>query len=585
MKKVTIRKLAAIVVADIVGYSALMAKDEEAVLAEIRALQSKLIFPLLKEYEGRVFKEVGDGLLIEFASVVMAAECMSKFQAAILDRYRAQPEGLHLQYRVGIHLGDVIVDGVDLYGDGVNIAARIEPLAEANGICISDDAYRQLSGKTASKWRDGDKQSLKNIPEPMRVWHWRRTTEITEIKNTISPKPTKPVIAVLPFENLSGEAAQDYFSEGVAEDILSGLSCNRWLDVISRGSSFRFNASSFDLDVIRQKLGVTYLLTGSLRTSGPHIRVSAQLVDAHSGKHIWSSRYDRELHDIFELQDELTEAIAASINAEMALNERIVARNKQKADLTAWDLFQRGMWHLYQLNKDGAKKARGYFEQSIERDPDYANAWAALAYVEDVQAALGMVENPLPGLELGIERAEKAIALDDRDSFHFYVLGRLATTYGDENRAIPSLETCLELNPNFAQGYYGLGVACFWFGYAERVSSLVLKAIHLSPHDPLLWAFYLGLCNAGIQTQAYERAIIYGNKAVRAKKDSFWPNLMLACAHHLNGEMDAAQKALAEAHKIAPRLSINFLNNILKALHPPYKELLFRTYREIGVPE
>src|SRR5215831_9551416 len=350
------RRLAAIIAADVAGYSRLMGSDEEGTLAALKAIQRDVIDPKIAEHRGRIVKTTGDGILIEFASVVDALRCAVEVQQAMAKRNAGVPGDGRVAFRIGINLCDIIIDSGDIFGDGVNIAARLEAIAEPEGICISEDAYRQVKGKLDLSFEDIGERQLKNIGGPVRAYRVRlgRTTRASAPTLAL---PTKPSIAVLPFQNMSGDPDQEYFADGMVEEIITALSRMSWLFVIARNSSFTYKNRIVDVKQVGQELGVRYVLEGSVRKSGNRVRINTQLVEAESGAHLWVERYDRDLSDVFALQDEITESVVAAIEPEMLVVEGRRAARKNAALLDAYDLFQRGMWHYYQFNPEENRRA------------------------------------------------------------------------------------------------------------------------------------------------------------------------------------------------------------------------------------
>ncbi|MDP7547798.1 MAG: adenylate/guanylate cyclase domain-containing protein, partial [Alphaproteobacteria bacterium] len=410
------RKLAAILAADVVGYSKLMGEDQARTLDALRQLRKELFEPVVDEYRGNVVKRMGDGWIVEFASVSDAVDCARRFQKGL-----AGHEIIRL--RAGIHIGEVVFEDEDVFGEGVNVAARLEELAEPGEVLISDTVHNSLDEKAAQQFSGGDSQDLKNIARPVQVWRWSSsgTQQAIQAESETLPLPDKPSIAVLPFDNMSGDPEQEYFSDGMTEDIITALSRLRWLFVIAHNSTFTYKGQAVDIKKLGRELGVRYALEGSVRKAGGRVRVTAQLIEAETGNHIWAERYDRDLVDVFDLQDELTEAISAQVNIELAGSERQISRRKTR-DLDAWDYYQRGMWHIYKTTREDMPEGRRLLTLAIERSPEFANAYAALAVVAVVETTLGFAQDPAATLAQGLRNAEKALALDDRDAYNHYAL-------------------------------------------------------------------------------------------------------------------------------------------------------------------
>src|ERR1700761_4549830 len=375
------RRLAAILAADVAGYSRLMGVDEEGTLGRLKAFRKSLVDPKIAEYRGRIVKTTGDGMLVEFGSAVDAVRCAVEVQRAMGASNVDVPQTKRIEFRIGIHVGDIIIDDNDIFGDGVNIAARLEGIADAGGICISDDAHRQIRGKTEIAYDDMGHQSLKNITEPMRAWRARPATNATpsEVVDRPAPAlalPEKPSIAVLPFQNMSGDAEQEYFADGMAEDIITALSRFKSLFVIARNSSFTYKGNAVDIKQVGRELGVRYVLEGSVRKAGNRVRITGQLIEATTGRHLWADKFDGALEDVFGLQDQVTSGVVGLIAPEVEKAEIDRALRKPTDRLDGYDLFLRGMALSHRGRFSGARE---HFLQAAERDPSYGAAHAMAA--------------------------------------------------------------------------------------------------------------------------------------------------------------------------------------------------------------
>src|ERR1700759_803029 len=378
------RRLAAILAADVAGYSRLMGADEEGTLARLKACRKALVDPKISEYRGRIVKTTGDGMLVEFGSAVDAVRCAVELQRGVASSNVDIPEAKRIEFRIGIHVGDIIIDDNDIFGDGVNIAARLEGIADPGGICISDDAHRQIRGKTEVAYDDMGHQSLKNITEPRRAWRSRPATnaEPSEVVDRPAPMlalPDKPSIAVLPFTNMSGDPEQEYFADGIVEDIITALSRMTWLVVIARNSSFTYKGKAVDIKQVGRELGVRYVLEGSVRKAGNRVRITGQLIDAATGTHLWADRFDGALEDVFELQDEVTTNVIGAISPKLEQAEIERARRKPTEKLAAYDYFLRGMANIYQGTKQANLEALQNFQQAISVDENFSTAYGMCA--------------------------------------------------------------------------------------------------------------------------------------------------------------------------------------------------------------
>jgi adenylate cyclase len=490
------------------------------------------------------------------------------------------------QRRIRVNLGDIIIEGGDILGDGVNIAARIEALAEPGGVAVSGRVHDDVRDRLDAAFVDSGEQSLKNIARPVRVWRWFRSSNDPDILTTTDkplPLPDKPSIAVLPFDNMSGDPEQEYFSDGMTEDLITALARLRWLFVIARNSSFTYKGRAVDIKLVGREMGVRYVLEGSVRKSGQRVRVTAQLIEAETGNHIWAERYDRELADIFDLQDELTETISAQVDAELSGSERQQARNRATTDLDAWQLYQHGMWHYYKNTRDELVEARRLFGLALERAPEFASVCAALGLVAFAEVIRGYSIDNSAALQQGLRHAERAVALDDREAMGHYALGRICMMLRDRDRAIRAMEKSIDLNPNSAQSYHGLGYALFWLGRAEDAVPHLTRAIRLSPHDPQLWAFYHMRSTAHAHADQFITSIDDVKAAIQAKSDEIWPYLVLAFASSSLGRNEKARAALDHAIEINPGLSANFYWSVCDTLYPPYAEKMLDALRKVGL--
>ncbi|MBT4490239.1 MAG: tetratricopeptide repeat protein [Rhodospirillaceae bacterium] len=572
------RKLAAILAADVAGYSKLMGEDEASTLGALRDLRQGLSH-MVVEHRGEVVKSMGDGWLVEFASVVDAVNCALQVQENL-----ANHEIIKL--RIGIHIGDIVHEDEDIYGDGVNVAARLQEIAEPGGVALSGRARDFLDSKLANVFRDAGEKQLKNIADAVRVFvSGDGEFDQEPSVEAALPLPDKPSIAVLPFDNMSGDPEQEYFSDGMTEDIITALSRLRWLFVIARNSTFAYKGKAIDIKQVGRELGVRYVLEGSVRKSGNRVRVTAQLIETASGNHLWAERFDRDLQDIFDLQDELTAAISASVDAELAGSERQISRRKSAADLDAWDHFQQGNWHLYKYSKDGFSEAKQHYQAAVARAPEFAGPHAALAYVAAGEVFFGFTKDPAAALEEGLQHGEKAVALDNRDAYSHYALGRICTILGDRGRAVTALEKAIDLNPNFAQAHYGLGFAHLWFGSAEVASDFFAVAIRLSPNDPQIWTFFHLRGFASFVLGNFEAAMSDLQSAKHAKGDETSVHLVSAANFGMMDKVDDARAALGELSRLKRVANIKDVRKRFLQLYAPYVDALILGLRKAGMPE
>ena len=591
MSEATRRRLAAIVSADVAGYSRLMGADEEGTLAALKAHRRELVDPKVAEHRGRIVKSTGDGILLEFASVLDAVGCCVEVQRAMAERNAATPEDRRMLFRVGINLGDIIIDGDDIHGDGVNVAARLEALAEPGSIAISGNVHEQVQGKIDSQFVDDGSHEVKNIAKPVRVWRWSPTqTSTAAVAETVGddalPLPDKPSIAVLPFDNMSDDPGQEYFAEGIAEDVITALSRFRSLFVIARNSSFTYKGSAIDITQVAGELGVRYVVEGSVRKAGNRVRITAQLIDATSGTHLWADRFDGALDDVFDLQDQITEQIVVAVEPEIGVRERERARRKPPENLDAWELLQRGLSHLYRFNKADHTEAIRLFREAIALDPEFAAAHAHLAFALWNSVMLGYAEDRAKATASARAAAEQAVSLDPNEPVAHYALGRVHVLTGEVEMAIGEMQTAIAINPNFARGHFGLGWARYHgAGHAEQALPHYDTALRLSPRDPLRWMTLMLKGSALRALGRHDEAIAHCQQACQFPDAGFLPYMHLAAALAEAGQKSAARTAVEKAIQLEPALSISFIRDRFVGVHETPLKSLLDGLRKAGVPE
>ncbi|MET3519086.1 adenylate/guanylate cyclase domain-containing protein [Mesorhizobium abyssinicae] len=556
------RKLAAILAADVVGYSRLAGSDEDRTLARLRALRSDLIDPTIAVHTGRVVKRTGDGTLVEFRSVVDAVRCAIEVQNAMLERNAGVPPDRRIEFRIGIHIGDIVQesDG-DLLGDGVNIAARLESIAEPNGIYLSSAAYEQVRDKLKEEFEDlGDKE-LKNIARPVRAYRvaLSRYTASELIVAALSggklAPPDKPSIAVLPFQNMSGDPEQEYFGDGIAEDIITALSKLRGFFVIARNSTFAYKGRAPDIRQVARELGVRYVLEGSVRKAGERLRVTGQLIDAASGSHIWAERYDRPATDIFALQDEITANVVAAIEPQLYAAENLRLQSKPPESLDAWGCVVRAMPFIWTWVSQVDDTGINLLKRAIELDPGYARAHSLLAWIFATRVTLGNMDYE-GGMSDGLVVAQRAIDLDPEDPWAHVAAGYVFTLSRRFGPAVEELNEALQRNPSFAFARAILAVAYGYAGLAEEGYRQLEIARQLSPRDYSQAANFSieGLCH--LVAYRYEEAVTAERRAVQLRPDfgSAWRTL--AASAGLAGDLELARRGLAECRRLQPGISI-----------------------------
>jgi TolB-like protein/Tfp pilus assembly protein PilF len=513
------RRLAAVLAADVAGYSLLMGNDEEGTLARLKSVRKALIDPAIASHRGRIVKTTGDGMLIEFASAVDAVRSAVEVQRRMAEQNATLPQDQRIEFRIGIHLGDIIFDDNDIFGDGVNIAARLEGISEAGGICISDDAQRQIRNKVDIAFDDLGPQALKNIAEPMRVWSVRlERVARSPAKGSTSPirplaLPDKPSIAVLPFQNMSGDPEQEYFADGIVEDIITALSRFTSLFVIARNSSFTYKGKAVDIKQVGRELGVRYVLEGSVRKSAGRVRISGQLIEASSGAHLWAEKFDGALEDVFELQDTVTERVVAAIEPSVKQAEINRARTKPTSNLDAYDYFLRAFQQMGLYTREGSDAALDYISQAIALDPGYALAKAFLSIIYMLRWIQGWGAPGDP--ERGLAVAREAIAQDPDDPSVLRWAGHTLGFWGDHDRAIAVLEKAARLNVNGAQIMSSLGwVEVYACRDTERAIAHFERSIRLNPRDPEMGSMLTGIAFAHLIEGHIEQALAFAQQSI-----------------------------------------------------------------------
>ena len=572
--------------ADVAGYSRLISADEAATLAAMRSHREELWDPLTETHGGRLVGTAGDSLLVEFPSAVAAISCAVAIQRAMADRNHAIPEAERVRLRIGINLGDVVVDGGNIHGDGVNIAARLEAEAQPDGLCISDDVARQIQGRLELGLVDGGERDLKNIARPVRVWHWSPEAVASPPAEAPLALPDKPSIAVLPFENMSSDAEQDYLADGITEDLITALSKIRWFFVIARNSTFTYKGQAVEVTRVGKELGVRYVLEGSVRKAGRRVRITAQLVDATTGRHVWAERYDRQFEDIFDLQDEMTQTIVGAVEPELSAVERERASRKPPENLDAWESFQRGLWYVWKFDPESHHQALKFFRRATELDPEFASAHAYLGFSHYHLVIMGWADEPARNLKKAMAAARTALALDERDPLACFAAGRVFMMWGQHDASIASLRRAIDLNPNFAMAYFGLGMTLTLAGQLEDAKAALGQCIRLSPRDPVIWGSTMLLAMACLLSGELEEALDWGRKTLQIPRAAgYWPHAILAATLAQMGRMDDARGALRNALDAKPDLSISYLIDTLPTTEPDGLEAYLEGLRRAGLPE
>ena len=558
------RRLAAILAADVVGSCRLIGIDEEGTLAQLKALRKTLFDPKIAQHHGRIVKNTGDGALVEFASVVDAVRCADDVQRGVAEQNTDVPQDKRIEFRIGIHLGDIIIADDDIFGDGVNIAVRLEGIAEPGGICISDDAHRQVRGKVESTLEDMGAQTLKNIAEPMRAWRVRigpssspATKTPTETAQPLA-LPDKPSIAVLPFQNMSGDPEQEYFADGIVEDIITALSRFKSLFVIARNSSFTFKGRAVDIKEVGRRLGVRYVLEGSVRKASGKVRITGQLIDAVTGAHLWADRFERDLTDVFALQDEVTLAVVSAIQPKMLQTEIAMATRRRPENLTAYDFYLRAMPQYYLTTREGLAEAIRLAHRALELDPRFGSVAALAGVCHCDQRRFGLCNDPQFDRKEAVRLVRLALSIDDGDPDTLARASVIsAFMVGDSEAEIEMADRAVALNPNSWITWNCRGWVYRIAGLPEEAIRSFERAIRMSPVDPRLHMTLTGIGMALIELRRFDEAIVAGKKAQRQNPSYSAAYRCLASAFAHLGRDAEAHDAAARVLEIDPAFTIS----------------------------
>jgi len=549
----TNRRLAAILAADVVGYSRLMGSDEGGTLAALKRHRETVFDPAVAAHSGRIVKLMGDGTLVEFGSVVDAVNCAISVQRSVL----SEATNSQITLRIGVNLGDVIVEGDDIYGDGVNVAARLEPLAEPGGICVASIVNESIGSRVDVAFTDAGEVQVKNIDRPIRVWKWHPRNGSSAASPISTPKPASatPSIAVLPFANMSGDAEQEYFSDGITEDIITDLSKVGGLLVIARNSSFTYKGKNVDIRTIGRELGVRSVLEGSIRRAGNRVRITAQLIDPATGGHLWAERYDRDLTDIFAVQDEVTRQIVDALKVKLSPAEAALLAGSAPTAVDAHDRFLRGRQLLFGSVKtrEMFDQANASFRQSIERDPLYAEPYAGLSvlYVFDYQNR--WTNDPDRSLKEAERFAEQAIERNPNEPFAHYAAALVAMFRKDVDRWTTEAEAALALNPNYALAYNARGIVHIYSGEPLAAIPFIERGMRLDPAYSQQYLHFLGV--AYLVAKKYETASVIFKQRVLFVPETDLTRAFLASALGHLGQIDEAREIWSELKEINPRYS------------------------------
>jgi adenylate cyclase len=589
------RRLAAILAADVAGYSRLMGIDEEGTLARLKAVRKALVDPTIATHRGRIVKTTGDGMLVEFSSAVDAVRGAVEVQSGMAEQNASVPQDVRIEFRIGIHVGDIIIDDNDIFGDGVNVAARVENECEPGGVCVSGNAFEQFRGKTNFTFDDLGEKKLKNIERPVRLYAVRGAASIaTRTTTTVSPMssddsrplplPDKPSIAVLPFQNMSADPEQEYFADGMVEDIITELSRIKGLLVIARNSSFTYKGQSVDIKKVAAELGVRYVLEGSVRRAGNRIRVTAQLIEAQAGGHVWAERYDRDIVDIFDLQDEITRSLVSTIQTEMILLEGSLAERTTTPNFKIWDMAKRAYPQFYGLTRESLTKAGGLARAMIAADPTSPEGHRLLSLVDSHFVFMGFAEEPENLKKEALDSIQTALRIAENNEHSNWGLG-IALGFLDEkyDEAGAAFKRAIEINPNFSLAYGSYGTVLAYAGRAEESIEKTQYAIRLNPRDPSIFFRYSGLSIAYFILSEFEQSLKWAQLSIKRKPDWWMAQALLtASLVQLGRKNEALESAKALLQK-APKISLHTLP--IEPVRPAAaKKLFYESLSEAGIP-
>ncbi len=578
------RKLTAILAADVVGYSSLMAKDETGTMLALKAHRAEVFDPVVAGHGGRIVKLMGDGALVEFSSPVKAVQAAIAIQSAL--RNAAGP----IRLRIGINLGDVIIEGDDLYGDGVNIAARLEQMAEPGGILVSDDIRRYAAGKADGVFDDIGEQRFKNIDKPVRVWRWRAgqtgnaTVKTTSTQREALSLPDKPSVAVLPFDNMSGDPEQEYFADGVVEALTAALSHIKSFFVIARNSAFAYKGKPTNVRDIGRELGVGYVLEGSVQRAGGRVRITVQLIETETGAHIWAEKYDGSLDDIFDLQDSITEQVAGALQPSIRLAEIDRVGRKRPQDFGAYDYAMRAFKHVWALEKHEAARGLELLDKALEVEPDYPLALALAAWCHAQASVYNWARDIDASKAEALRLAERAVDLSSDDPLILTVLGTVHTFVRNYGAARVLLQRAVALDPNSAWAWSRLGWLAAYTDRPKEAQEHFEKALRLSPLDPMNFNNYVGLASAFQVAGNDNGAADMFLRALDERPNAFWIHRNLAPALLGAGRIEEANRSRDALMKAYPEMTVKRFKEAM-VFSPAVLERIGRQLVELGVPD
>jgi adenylate cyclase len=635
------RKLAAVLQLDVVGYSKLMGNDEAGTLARLKALQQDLLYPTINAFHGHIVKLMGDGVLVEYPSVVEAVACAVTIQQRMTEYNSDVAAAEQIQFRIGVNLSDVIIDGEDIYGDGVNICARLEGLAATGGICISGTVYDALGNKLPLDFKSLGEQKVKNIAQPVRAYSvqlaagaelptpaeqtqhgksvtvsgeklkfqqwwlagflvafvavlallswlqpWQQKESSLNSEGIVATSADKPSIAVLPFDNMSGDSEQEYFSDGISEDIITKISQLKNLAVIARNSSFTYKGTNTKVQDIGRDLGVQYVLEGSVRKVDDRVRITAQLIDSRNGHHLWAEKFDRNLTDVFAVQDEITDRITSALSIKLSVDEQTQVAKNSTNNFEAYDLFLKGQRESATMVKEGLENAIRLYREAIRLDPGFARAYGALAVTLERQTYLGYTDSPVEASLRALQLAQKAVSIDASSPHAQWALAYIYMRNQQFDEAIAALEKAISIAPNYADGY-GLLALVYnnmgQMGRAEDAIRLINKGMKLNPYYTYDYPYNLG--RAYYTLKDYAKAAEHLENSVERNEALFLPRLYLAASYVQLGRQDDAEWQISELEVLIPGSSISHWEKIVAIADEDLRKRLFDDLRAAGMAE
>ncbi len=581
--------MAAVLAADVAGYSRLMGSDEEGTLARLKSLRKTLIDPTVADYRGRIVKTTGDGLLVQFASAVDAGRCAIAIQSRIGAQNAEAMQDNAIALRIGVHVGDIMVDDDDIFGDGVNIAARLEAIAEPGGVYISGDAYRHIRGKVDCVCDDLGLLSLKNIAEPVQVWRMRTGDGDAAVAAPDAAKPLtlpdKPSIAVLPFQNIGGDPEQEYFADGIVEDIITALSRIKSLFVIARNSSFTYKGKAVDIKQVGRELGVRYVLEGSVRKAAGQVRITGQLIDASTGVHLWADRFGGSLEDIFGLQDQVTERVVGAVAPKLEEAEIERARRKPTEKLDAYDYYLRGLAMVSQYSRSTNSEALRFFTSAIALDPQYASAYAMATRCFTLKTQNGWLTNPKEEIEEGVRLARRALELGRDDPLVLAVGGYAIAYLGhDLDSGAVYIERSLSLNANNALAWLLSGAVHVLIGEPDTGIEHVMRAQRLSPLDPTQPQFMAVIAFGHFCAGRLTEATAWSEMAIREQSQLLSPLLVLTASLAHLGRLDEARAMVPQLLQVSPSYRVSRIKERAPFRRPEDIARLTEGLRMAGLP-